>query len=256
MRNDPLPALERALADALAMVRELHAQGALPPVLEALTLIAPPRGFVAQPELKPFTDHARPDEWSRESVWDPRNGTVQLYFEPANESHAPRAPERSHQGDRGDRSNQGDRGWRQAPVAPPPPALALPSTEQAQHDLIAVVARAESDSAFKFLALKYLRDQLLPRHVAWGVLQSEGQIQINRAIEAGMLVTGKVENPRMPQYPVTTVTLNREHPAVQAQLAAIAGGAGGNGTNAAAVAATPTASDRDAADSAIEDEPT
>jgi len=206
VRHDALPALERALSEALSVIRELHAQGALPPVLEPLTLIAPPRGFAAHVELRPYTDHGRPDDFQR-GGWDPRDGEVHLSFEPARDDRGPRPA------DRGERN---DRGWRPAAAAEPP------STEQAHRDLIAVVARAEGDPSFKFLALKFLRDQLLPRHVAWAQMQNEAQIQINRAIDAGLLVTGKVENPRTPQYPVTTVALNRENGLVQEQLAALA----------------------------------
>jgi len=206
VRHDALPALERALSEALSVIRELHAQGALPPVLEPLTLIAPPRGFAANVELRPYTDHGRPDDFQR-GGWDPRDGEVHLSFEPARDDRGPRPA------DRGERN---DRGWRPAAAAEPP------SSEQAYRDLIAVVARAEGDPSFKFLALKFLRDQLLPRQVAWAQMQNEAQIQINRAIDAGLLVTGKVENPRTPQYPVTTVALNRENGVVQEQLAALA----------------------------------
>src|SRR5688572_416801 len=90
-------------------------------------------------------------------------------------------------------------------------------------DVVRVVARAEGDPAFKFLALKFLRDQLLPRQVAWASLPHEAQIQINYAIDQGVLVTTKVENPRMPQYPVTAVQLNREHPLVGEVLGAAQG---------------------------------
>lgn len=226
MRHDPLPAMERAVAEALIAVRELRAIGALPPALEALTLIAPPRGFTVLPELRPFTDHARPDDRGREG-WDPRNGTVSLAYEPGEEAHAPRGGDRREWNERSDRGPErgSDRGWRAGPGGPP--ALPTPPTDdEAQRDLIAVVARAEGDPTFKFLALKFLRDQLLPRQIGWAQQPSEAQIQINRAIDAGLLVTGKVENPRTPQYPVTTVTLNRADPRVQAQLATLAQAAG------------------------------
>lgn len=200
MRSENLDELERAIAQALIKVRELSAQNALPPVLQPLNLIAPPRGFNVVVELTPYTDNARDVDWNRDSRWDPRNGEVNIGFEPAREE-----PTRDERGWSPDDSRAA------APRGPIDPQTAL-------RDVIRVVARAENDPSFKFLALKFLRDQLLPRQVAWGSLQHEGQIQINYAIDQGVLLTGKVENPRSPQYPVTAVQLNRDHPLVRELL--------------------------------------
>ena len=212
MRSDHLEELERAIAQALLKVRELSAQNALPPVLQPLNLIAPPRGFHVQVELKPYTDHAREDDWEHDERWDARNGEVRIGYEPAREDAV-----------REERQERNDRGWhpdeQRGPLAPSGP----PDSQTAMRDVVRVVARAEGDPAFKFLALKFLRDQLLPRQVAWASLPHEAQIQINYAIDQGVLVTTKVENPRMPQYPVTAVQLNREHPLVGEVLGAAQG---------------------------------
>jgi hypothetical protein len=193
--------LERAIAFALNKVRELAEENALPPVLQALTAIAPPRGMRADVELQPYTDHARDDDWQNQR-WDPRNGEVAIGYEPM----------------RADDGREERRFEPEERVAPPDPEVAV-------RDVVRVVARAEGDPAFKFLALKFLRDQLLPRHVEWAAAQNEAQIQINRAIDAGVLVTSKVENPRMPQYPVTAVALNRDHDVVKEILNAPASAA-------------------------------
>jgi len=201
VRGDDLEELERAIAQALTKLRELSAQNALPPVLQPLTLIAPPRGFVVQVELTPYTDHARPDDWNRDPRWDARNGELRIGYEPARDE-----PARDERGWYGD-----DLRGPQAVSGPIDPQVAL-------RDIVRVVGRAEGDPAFKFLALKFLRDQLLPRQIAWGSLPNEAQIQINFAIDQGVLVTSKVENPRAPQYPVTAVQLNREHPLVRSMI--------------------------------------
>jgi hypothetical protein len=212
VRDDHLDELERAIAQALVKVRELAAQNALPPVLQPLNLIAPPRGFVVQVRLTPYTDHARPE--TRDARWDARNGEVTIAYEPAR-----------------DDAGRDERAWygeerRPASGAPPDPQSAL-------RDVVRVVARAEDDPAFSFLALKFLRDQLLPRQVAWASLPHEAQIQINYAIDQGVLLTGKVENPRTPQYPVTAVKLNRDHPLVQEILGAAPAEAAGESSSAA-----------------------
>jgi hypothetical protein len=239
--------MERAVAEALTAVRELRAMGALPPALEALTLIAPPRGFSVLPELRPFTDHARPDAWGRDG-WDPRNGTVNLVYEPGEEPRNHRGPERREWPDSSGRGAA--TGWGARPGGAP--AERPPTTEEAQRDLIGVVARAEGDPSFKFLALKFLRDQLLPRAVAWAHLPSEAQIQINRAVDVGLLVTGKVDNPRTPQYPVTTVALNRENGLVQEVLAELAR-ADGAAADATTASESPAA-DPDATTDVVPDE--
>jgi hypothetical protein len=197
---DRIEDLEDALGRALFILRELDAEGALPPVLQPLTLLSPPRGFTANVELRPFEDPANPGEFAEDSRWDPRHGDVLITYEPGREDGLrDRRP-----------------GWREpaAPLPPPPdPAAAI-------EDVVRVLARAEGDPNLSFVALKFLRDQLLPRKVAWAMIPHEAQIQINRAIDAGAVITTKVENPRQPQYPVTAVQLNRENELVQRVLAA------------------------------------
>jgi hypothetical protein len=202
VRYERIEELEDALARALIVVRDLDASGALPPVLQPLTLLAPPRGYVADVELRPFEDPERPGEFAEDSRWDPRKGDVLITYEAG----------------RDDGWREERRGWRDGPVelpATPDPALAI-------EDVVRVLGRAEGDPNFSFVALKFLRDQLLPRHVAWAAIPHEAQIQINRAIDAGAVVTTKVENPRQPQYPVTAVKLNRDNAIVQRVLLAAA----------------------------------
>lgn len=206
MRYERIEDLEDALARALIVVRDLDASGALPPVLQPLTLLAPPRGYVAEVELRPFEDPERPGEFAEDSRWDPRKGDVLITYEASRED-----------GWREERRDE-RRAWRDGPAelpATPDPSLAI-------DDVVRVLGRAEGDPNFSFVALKFLRDQLLPRHVAWAAIPHEAQIQINRAIDAGAVVTTKVENPRQPQYPVTAVKLNRDNAIVQRVLLAAA----------------------------------
>jgi len=227
VQADRLDEFERAVVHALLKIRDLSAEGALPPVLDALNLIAPPHGFRVNVELKPYTDHARDDQWSRQPRWEPGNGEIHITFEPAREDGRRTFEPARDDGRRADRDfpqresreMREPRDVNQGPV----PGSAPPDAQHAARDIVGVVARAENDSSFKFLALKFLRDQLLPRNAMWARDPQEAQIQINRAIDAGVLVTGKVENPRMPAYPVTTVALNRENAGVQQLLAEMAG---------------------------------
>jgi hypothetical protein len=228
VRYERIEDLEDALARALVAVRELDAGGALPPVLQPLTLLAAPRGFVVNVELRPFEDPDHPGEFAEDSRWDARKGDVLITYEQGRDD-----------GWRDERRDE-RRGWRDGPSelpATPDPTLAI-------EDVVRVLGRAEDDPNFSFVALKFLRDQLLPRHVAWAAIPHEAQIQINRAIDAGAVATTKVENPRQPQYPVTAVKLNRDNEIVQRVLAAA-------GSSAAASAAAPAAAPQAAAPSAI-----
>jgi hypothetical protein len=61
-----------------------------------------------------------------------------------------------------------------------------------------------------------LRDQILPRKLAWANDHPEDAgVQLNRAADAGFLTTYSVENPRQPQHPVAAVRLNRDNALVQ-----------------------------------------
>ena len=57
-------------------------------------------------------------------------------------------------------------------------------------------------------------------------------LEVNRE-QLESTVTGKVENPRSPQYPVTTVQLNREHELVKEVLGAAASANGASASDAA-----------------------
>jgi hypothetical protein len=211
VRYERIEDLEDALARALVVLRDLDASGALPPVLQPLTLIAPPRGFNISVELRPFEDPANPGEFAEDSRWDARHGDVLITYEQG--QGAPR-----DDGWRDERRDERRGGWREASSEMP----TTPDPNLAIEDVVRVLGRAEGDPNFSFVALKFLRDQLLPRHVAWAAIPHEAQIQINRAIDAGAVVTTKVENPRQPQYPVTAVKLNRENAIVQRVLVASA----------------------------------
>jgi len=110
VRYESIEELEDAIARAFLAARDLDAQGALPPILQPLTLISPPRGFAISVELRPFEDPDHPGEFAEDSRWDPRHGDVLINYEPGREG-----------GWRDDR-REGRRGWHDgAPAELPPP---------------------------------------------------------------------------------------------------------------------------------------
>lgn len=73
-------------------------------------------------------------------------------------------------------------------------------------------ALAEAEKAGRsFIALKWFRDDaLVSHHYAWTADAESRQRVLARAIEMGTIKTSKIPNPKNPQFPTTTVSLNRE----------------------------------------------
>ena len=90
---------------------------------------------------------------------------------------------------------------------------------QEESDLIRALDRAASRPGFNFVALKWFRDVVLPEErFAWAQSESARNNVLREAIEKRLVLTGRIPNPRSPQFPVTTIQLNRQLPAVQAIL--------------------------------------
>ncbi|MEM7199524.1 MAG: hypothetical protein AAF628_04615 [Planctomycetota bacterium] len=86
-------------------------------------------------------------------------------------------------------------------------------------DLVQVVLEAERNPQLNFVALKFLRDRLLPQsRLTWTRSPQTCQRVIADAIEQGILSTCKKPNPRNPEFPVTAVELNRDHGAVRDRM--------------------------------------
>jgi hypothetical protein len=88
--------------------------------------------------------------------------------------------------------------------------------------LLTALQRAESTPGWNFVSLKKFRDEILP-HEPFGPgsfqpTDVHWQEAIRSAIDKRLVLVGKVQNPRAPQFPVTTIRLNRLMPEVQAAL--------------------------------------
>lgn len=80
----------------------------------------------------------------------------------------------------------------------------------------AVRALDAAEHKVSFVALKWFRDQFLPGFgVAWAATAYAGQETIKEAIDRNLFVTSKVQNPKVPAFPVTAIRLNRHLPEVQ-----------------------------------------
>ncbi|MGA7218987.1 MAG: hypothetical protein WBX38_11760, partial [Candidatus Sulfotelmatobacter sp.] len=89
----------------------------------------------------------------------------------------------------------------------------------AEVKLLRALDRAESTPGWNFVSLKRFRDDILPTEpLAPGesaLTDVNWQEVISTAIDKRLILTGKVLNPKSPQFPTTSIRLNRMLPAVQ-----------------------------------------
>jgi hypothetical protein len=97
-----------------------------------------------------------------------------------------------------------------------------PSPDSLETRLLRALDRAELRPGWNFVSLKKFRDEILPGEpFAPGAFQPADvhwQEAIRSAIEKRLILVGKVPNPKSPQFPVTSIRLNRLMPEVQEVL--------------------------------------
>jgi hypothetical protein len=86
-------------------------------------------------------------------------------------------------------------------------------------ELLRALDRAESTPGWSFVSLKKFRDEILPlEDVPFLRSDVERQNALRYAIDKRLILRGKVQNPKSPQFPVTSIRLNRLLPEVQQVL--------------------------------------
>lgn len=89
----------------------------------------------------------------------------------------------------------------------------------AEAELLKALDRAESTPGWSFVSLKKFRDEILPLENVPSIRSdAERQSVIRSAIEKRLILKKPVPNPKSPQFPVTSIRLNRLLPEVQAVL--------------------------------------
>jgi|HubBroStandDraft_3_1064219.scaffolds.fasta_scaffold137945_2 hypothetical protein len=146
--------------------------------------------------------------------WSPQSGRIEIRFEPALEEEKIATPEGPH-GTAGKSSPQANCFTE---------GFSGPNTFVAPLEirLLKALNSAESTPGWKFVSLKKFRDEVLPSEAsAPGDFQPTDvhwQEAIRNAIEKRLILTSKVPNPKSPQFPVTSIRLNRLMPEVQEVL--------------------------------------
>jgi len=89
-----------------------------------------------------------------------------------------------------------------------------------ERDLLKALDRAESRPGWSFVPLKKFRDEILPQeHLPSLASTGAGhRAVLESVISKNLVLVGKVPNPKSPQFPVTTIRLNRLRPEVKAVL--------------------------------------
>ncbi len=170
-----------------------------------------PNGLRASVRLCGSSERKKKKNASAES-WRPESGdTILISFEPIREAQVAPEIKTEHEQTGG--------------VAPTPTSDRVrsrnpaPSTSDPCADLVRALDRAESRPGFEFVALKWFRDTaLIEEGFSWAQTESARQSKLRDAIANRLILTNRVENPRSPQFPVTTIRLNRLLPEVQAIL--------------------------------------
>jgi hypothetical protein len=128
--------------------------------------------------------------------WSPESGRIEIRFEPATEETA--SQEFSRAADR------------------------KSGSDSLETRLLKALDHAESTPGWNFVSLKKFRDEILSREAfAPGSFQPTDvhwQEAIQSAIGKRLILVGKVPNPKSPQFPVTSIRLNRLMPEVQEVL--------------------------------------
>ncbi len=145
------------------------------------------------------------------SNWSPESGRIEIRFEPA------RLEEKQL-------TSEIPRGTDDEPHAQPQrPSASVSGSNSYVHpaegDLLKALDRAECKPGWNFVALKKFRDEILPlEHFVSMRTEVEQHTVLRSVIEKKFVLIGKVPNPKSPQFPVTTIRLNRLLPEVKAVL--------------------------------------
>jgi hypothetical protein len=179
--------LESDLQRCLASLHELDERGALPRELKPLLALAPPDGASVHVSLRQRESGRQLRLAAPAQSWAPRVcGAWVVYELPQVGGGAAGASARPIEG-----------------------------TGNPLEDFIAALDHVERDPHLRFVSLKWFRDTYLPRRgYDWANDPDLPRQIVHEAAEAEMILTSKVPNPKTPEFPVTTIQLNRTHPQV------------------------------------------
>jgi|SRR5271166_788344 len=141
--------------------------------------------------------------------WSPQSGRIEIWFErePHTQEQAAQTPSEEH------------RSRVEVPPAPTEGNAPKVFVHPAEAELLRALTRAEATPGWNFVPLKKFRDEILPAANTPSIRTDiERQSVLRLAIEKRLVLTKPVHNPKNPQFPVTTVRVNRLKPEVRAVI--------------------------------------
>lgn len=150
--------------------------------------------------------------------WSPESGIIQIRLETVLEEPEPAAA---------DTLRQTESPSRTGPLEIPEGADSDTFLHPAEAEMLRALDRAESKPGWSFVPLKKFRDDILPLEPRESIPSLRTDVEqrhvLQSVIDKRFVLVGKVPNPKSPQFPVTTIRLNRLMPQVKIAL-----GQGGN----------------------------
>ena len=179
--------LEADLESCLEELRALERRGELPAGLRSLLALAPPEGASVHVSLRLRENGRRLRRGAPVREWHLQSGAVWIVYE-----FGPVEEARQRE----------------------------PSVEPLDEFILAL-DHAEREPHLSFISLKWFRDTYLSkRGLDWADDPDIPRRLIQDATDAQILLTHKVQNPKQPEFPVTSIVLNRQHPRVVKVLGA------------------------------------
>lgn len=173
--------LESELEDSLEALAELGRKSELPAPLLPLLALVPPEGASVHVSLRQRDTGRQLRRGAPRTEWQPRQCGAWIVFEVPQPGRAGRT------------ESSGD-----------------PLT-----DFVLALDHAERDPQLSFISLKWFRDvYLLKRGLVWAEDPDLPRRVVQQATDSGMLQLHKVPNPKQPEFPVTSIRLDRRNPEV------------------------------------------
>jgi hypothetical protein len=140
--------------------------------------------------------------------WSPLMGRIEIRFEPV-------VPEEKELN-----SQLSNTAGKQSPPKAEKLSKDIAGVLPAEADLLIALDQAEARPGWNFVPLKKFRDEILPQeHLpSLGNTDVHHRSVLESVINKKFVLVGKVPNPKSPQFPVTTIRLNRLMPEVKAVL--------------------------------------
>ena len=189
-----IPDAEEIIEEALAELTFSQDPG----LVRALRFLAPP-GYQAIVELCSENGRSKRRNATADA-WSPEEDEVRIYFERIDDEESAPRPVRSARPVHDHRSDSEDDNQE---------ALTPADLDARVKELCSALAEAER-GGHAFIALKWFRDSFLPRKAfRWNQNPESRQSVLAEAIQRGVVLTSKIDNPKTPAYPTTPIRLNR-----------------------------------------------